>query len=95
MPGHGEPQKDRAYIQQLSGALKSIREQAGVSVQKGLDLEATTKAIDVSAFEPQFTGGDALRKMLFTAWWVNPIVRSAWLEARGEPIRQSGKPDNR
>jgi glyoxylase-like metal-dependent hydrolase (beta-lactamase superfamily II) len=95
VPGHGEPQKDRAYIQQLSGALQNVREQAAASVKKGLDLEATTKAIDVSAFEQQFTGGDALRKMLFTAWWVNPIVRSAWLEARGEPIRQSGKPDNR
>jgi glyoxylase-like metal-dependent hydrolase (beta-lactamase superfamily II) len=95
VPGHGEPQKDRAYIQQLSRTLASIREQVGAAVAKGLDLEATTKAIDTSAFEAQYTGGDPLRKMLFTAWWVNPIVRSAWLEARGEPIVQSGKSDNR
>jgi glyoxylase-like metal-dependent hydrolase (beta-lactamase superfamily II) len=95
VPGHGEPQRDRAYIQQLSRALTVVREQAGASVAKGLDLDATTKAIDTSVFESQFTGGDPLRKTLFTAWFVNPIVRSAWLEARGEPIVQSGKSDNR
>jgi glyoxylase-like metal-dependent hydrolase (beta-lactamase superfamily II) len=95
VPGHGEPQKDRAYLQQLTRTLTNIREQVAASVAKGLDLEATTKALDVSSFEPQFTGDDRVRKMLFTAWWLNPIVRSAWLEARGEPIVQSGKSDNR
>jgi glyoxylase-like metal-dependent hydrolase (beta-lactamase superfamily II) len=95
VPGHGEPQKDREYIQQLSRALTSVRSQVGAAVAKGLDLDATTKAIDTSAFEPQFTNGDPIRKMLFTAWFVNPIIRSAWLEARGEPIVQSGKSDNR
>jgi glyoxylase-like metal-dependent hydrolase (beta-lactamase superfamily II) len=95
VPGHGEPQRDKSYLEQLSRTLANIREQVDASVSKGLDLEATTKALDTSAFESYFTQGDATRKILFTAWWVNPIVRSAWLEARGEPITQSGKSDNR
>jgi cyclase len=95
VPGHGEPQRDQAYLQQLSRALANIREQVAAAVAKGLDLEATTKSIDAAALEPAFTSGDPVGKTLFTAWWLNPIVRSAWLEARGEPITQSGKSDNR
>ena len=31
---------------------------------------------------------DPKKKLLFNAWWKDPIVRSAWLEARCEPIVQ-------
>jgi glyoxylase-like metal-dependent hydrolase (beta-lactamase superfamily II) len=95
VPGHGEVQHDRSYIQQLIRTLTLIREQVAVSVAKGLDLEATTSALVTDSIEPAFTGDDATRAALFRAWWLKPIVRSAWLEARGEPIVQSGKRDNR
>jgi glyoxylase-like metal-dependent hydrolase (beta-lactamase superfamily II) len=95
VPGHGDVQRDQQYIRQLVRTLTLIREQVAVSVAKGMDLEATTRALDPSAFESAFTNGDAVRSKLFTAWWLKPIARSAWLEARGEPIVQSGKRDNR
>jgi glyoxylase-like metal-dependent hydrolase (beta-lactamase superfamily II) len=95
VPGHGEVQRDRAYIEQLTRTLQIVREQVGASVAKGMDLAATTKAFDASTFEPGYTAGEALRQKLLTAWFINPLIRSAWLEARGEPIVQNGKSDNR
>jgi Na+/H+ antiporter NhaD/arsenite permease-like protein len=35
-----------------------------------------------------FTLGEERRQVLWQAWWVSPIARSAWLEARGLPIVQ-------
>jgi glyoxylase-like metal-dependent hydrolase (beta-lactamase superfamily II) len=94
VPGHGEVLHDRAYLERLVSTLTVIREQVAASVAKGLDLEATRKALDTSSFAAAYTLDDPLRKQLFDAWWVRPITRSAWLEARGEPIVQSGTGSN-
>jgi glyoxylase-like metal-dependent hydrolase (beta-lactamase superfamily II) len=70
VPGHGDVQRSQDYVQQLIRTLTLIREQVAVSVARGLDLEATTRALDPSAFESAFTNGDAVRSKLFTAWWL-------------------------
>lgn len=88
VPGHGEVQKDRAQVRLIQELLREVRKQVGESVKKGLDLEATRKAVDLSAFEKRIAGDDKTLKVLFNAWWVSPIVRSAWLEANGKPIVQ-------
>ena len=88
VPGHGDVQRDGTYLELLQRTLASLREQAAAAVAKGLDLEATRKAIDTSSFERDFTGDDALKKRLFDAFWMTPIVRQAWLEASGKEIRQ-------
>lgn len=88
VPGHGEPQKDLAYLRRLQALLREVRAQVGASVAKGLDLEQAKKALDLSALEKAFTLGDERRKVLWQAWWVSPIARSAWLEAKGLPIVQ-------
>jgi hypothetical protein len=50
VPGHGEVQHDRVYIEQLTRTLSAIREQVAALVAKGLDLEATRKALDTTGF---------------------------------------------
>ncbi|HEX7060537.1 MAG TPA: hypothetical protein VF200_01130 [Woeseiaceae bacterium] len=45
-------------------------------------------SVDLSAFEQAFAGDDPERRLKFNACWKQPIARSAWLEARGEEIRQ-------
>jgi hypothetical protein len=70
-----------------------LRRQAADAVAKGLDLEATRKALDFSAFAPQFPKGD-MEERLFQAWWAQPIGRSLWLEASGKPIVQADSGDN-
>lgn len=88
MPGHGDVLRDRAYIGLLQEMLVSVREQATAAVAKGLDLEATRASIDLSEYQQGIAGDDPQRQFLFKAWWFDPITRSAWLEARGEPIVQ-------
>ena len=73
---------------QTQPELHTARLQARRAVGAGQDLAAFKQSLDLSAFEPRITGGDARRATLFKAWWKDPIARSAWLEARGEPIVQ-------
>lgn len=88
VPGHGDVQRDTRYIRRLQAMLAEVRRQAADAVAAGLDLETTQEKLDLSAFEAEFTGSDEDRKLKFDAWWRRPIARSAWLEARGEEIRQ-------
>jgi len=93
VPGHGEVQRDRSYLQLLRTMLAAMRAQAVDAVAKGLDLEATRKALDFSAFAPQFPQDD-MGKRLFEGWWTSPISRSLWLEASGKPIVQADAGEN-
>jgi cyclase len=94
MPGHGEVQKDRRHLRLVQELLREVRRQVAVAVEQGLDLEATRKAVDLSKFERRIAGDDAQTRALFNDWWKRPIVRSAWLEARNEPILQ-GNPEKK
>lgn len=88
VPGHGEVQEDRTHLRRVQGLLRAVRAQAAKAVAEGKDLEATRKAVDLSALAAELTGGDPMRERLFDAWWKQPITRSAWLEAKGLPIVQ-------
>ena len=88
VPGHGELQTNRDHIRLVQDMLREVRKQVAACVKQGMDLAATRKAVDLSAFEKRIAGDDKTRQLLFDAWWKQPIVRSAWLEARGEPIVQ-------
>jgi len=88
VPGHGDVQSGRDHIRLVQEMLREVRKQVAACVKQGMDLEATRKAVDLSAFEKKIAGDDKTKQMLFDAWWKQPIVRSAWLEARGEPIVQ-------
>ncbi len=88
VPGHGAVQKDATYIRRLQALLTEVRRQVGQSVADGLDLNATREALDLSEFVDEFAGDDEDARLKFDNWWRQPIARSAWLEARGEPILQ-------
>lgn len=88
VPGHGAVQHDVAYIRRLQALLTEVRRQVGESVAKGYDLETTREKLDLSSFVDEFAGDDADARLKFDNWWTQPIARSAWLEARGEPIKQ-------
>ncbi|HSD68919.1 MAG TPA: MBL fold metallo-hydrolase [Woeseiaceae bacterium] len=88
VPGHGAVQRDTAYVRRLQAMLAEVRRQVGISVSQGHDLEATRKELDLASFIDEFAGDDADARLKFDNWWQQPISRSAWLEASGEPIRQ-------
>jgi glyoxylase-like metal-dependent hydrolase (beta-lactamase superfamily II) len=88
VPGHGVLQQDDTYIRRLQALLAEVRRQVGESVAQGHDLETTREELDLDSFADEFAGSDEDARRKFDNWWKQPIARSAWLEARGEPIKQ-------
>lgn len=92
VPGHGAIQRDWTYLDMFVELLNSTLQQARDAVAKGLDLEATRKAVNLSAFRERFTRGDAAIGRAFDAFFITPAVERAWLEARGELDKGPPKP---
>lgn len=84
VPGHGALQRDHEYLDLVVSLLQYTLDGARAAVARGLDLQATRGAIDFTAFRQRFTGGDPARVRAFDAYFVQPAVQRAWLEARGE-----------
>lgn len=87
IPGHGEPQTDTAYIDNLIGSIEDIRAQVGPLAKAGLSLEDVGKKVDFSLYATVF-GTTERRKTLFKAYWTDPMTENAWKEAKGLPIVQ-------
>lgn len=87
IPGHGEPQADTAYIDQLIGSIADIRAQVGPLAKQGLSLEEVNKRVDFSRYRDLF-GKSERQKTLFKVYWTDPMTENAWKEAKGVPIKQ-------
>ncbi|MBL8985460.1 MAG: MBL fold metallo-hydrolase [Gemmatimonadetes bacterium] len=84
VPGHGAVQRDWAYLDLFVELLDATIRQTRDAVAKGLDLEATRKAVDLSALRTRFAGGNVAVGRAFDAFFLAPAVERGWLEARGE-----------
>lgn len=84
VPGHGAIQRDYAYLDQVVALLGSTLAQAKDAVAKGLDLEATRKAVNLDTLRVRFTNGARARENAFRAYFTTPAVQRAFLEAKGE-----------
>lgn len=70
VPGHGDIMfGDYQYIDLLIETLDSLADQAESLVAQGKTLEETQAAIDFSAIEERFTGGDPLLALFFNGWF--------------------------
>jgi len=87
IPGHGEPQTDRAYIDRLTATLTDLRAQITPLVREGLTLEQVRTRVNWDAQRSIF--GDSPRnRILFDAYWLTPMTINTWREARNEPFEQ-------
>jgi cyclase len=84
IPGHGPPQRDRAYLRRVQGLVQYTLAQAKQAVADGKDLEATRRAVSLDSLRREFAGDDALKIRAFNAFFIAPAVERAWREARGE-----------
>lgn len=91
LPGHGMPQRDRAQVDKITVALKDVRAQVAPLVAQGLTLEQVQARVDLSTDATALVGGDPWLRKWFKSFWADPIVASAYREAKGEPIVQSLK----
>lgn len=83
IPGHGDLQRDRTYVDLLVETLELVAAQMAEFVDEGLDEEAAVERLDFSAVEERFTGGDAALAGRFRAWFKVPIARAAYRVASG------------
>jgi glyoxylase-like metal-dependent hydrolase (beta-lactamase superfamily II) len=84
IPGHGDVQTKRDYLELLSATLASVSSQMAHFVAQGMDQAAAKAALDLSSFEVQFTGGDIFLAARFDEWFTDPIGTAAWLIAMGK-----------
>lgn len=89
VPGHGEPQRDSAYLNQMIALIEDVRAQVGLLARQGLSLDAVRAKIDLAAHAKLFAGDDPWLNRWFQDYWVSPITQAAYKEAKGEPVVQS------
>lgn len=82
IPGHGEVQQGKAYLQKVMRLLQSVQEQVRASVAAGLDLESTRKKVDLSKFIGEFTRHDAVLLYRFQGWFIDPNVGETFKEIK-------------
>jgi glyoxylase-like metal-dependent hydrolase (beta-lactamase superfamily II) len=85
VPGHGPVMHDAQYVKQERDLFASINRQVGSAVAHGDTLEATRKAVDLSAFRQQFAGASKVRQFAFGMYVTGPAVESAYRDATAMP----------
>jgi glyoxylase-like metal-dependent hydrolase (beta-lactamase superfamily II) len=91
VPGHGEVQRDAAYLDTLARVLGDLRSQVAPLVKEGLDLEQVRKRLDLTALRRAFVRDeDGWGRFLLAAVFTGDIVKNAYQEAKGLPIVQGG-----
>ena len=89
VPGHGAPQTDRVQIDRIAAVLKDARAQVAPLAAQGLPLAEVQAKVDLSVHAKALCGPDAWCRRWFKAFFVDPVIVSAFKEAKGEPILQN------
>lgn len=89
VPGHGPVMADASYLDKLINLFRDLTTQTEAAVAAGADsVDAVREAVDFSAHDAAIAGDDPLFRHLFNIWFKNPILDSAYKEAKGLPIPQ-------
>lgn len=86
IPGHGDLQNDSSYVDLLIEAAESIADQRDALLAEGKTPEETEAALDFSALEERFTGGDEFLSNRFEVWFSGPFGKAALKALTGEPM---------
>lgn len=86
IPGHGAPQRDRAYLDRLQTSLRRVQERVAPLAAQGLPVEEVQRRIDYADEIAAFGGADPWTARWLRNYWLNPITVSAWRQATGAPI---------
>ncbi|UCF39669.1 MAG: hypothetical protein JSW43_07930, partial [Gemmatimonadota bacterium] len=85
VPGHGSVQRDAGYLERvralLAGTVAVVRD----AHDAGVGYDDLAEAVDLSAYEEEFTEGDPLRTYAWRSFYVTPGLPSAWASL-GYPV---------
>jgi len=87
VPGHGEVQTGKAYLQRLMSMLGAVLTRVKAGVDAGLDLEGVRKRVDLSGFERQFAGDDLIYRYYFHEYFSEPLVERTFKELKARSGR--------
>jgi glyoxylase-like metal-dependent hydrolase (beta-lactamase superfamily II) len=80
IPGHGDVQQGKALIGRTVALVESVRTQVRAARAAGLDLEATKKKVDLSAFERELLGDDPVGRYFFRQNFADAAIAAAFKE---------------
>lgn len=89
VPGHGKILRDKEYLTLETRLIESLVAQVRAAAGRGLSLEDTRKALDLTEFRRKMAGDDKQRNADFDNYFVVPASARAWKEARGEKLGPS------
>lgn len=87
VPGHGDVQTGKAYVQRLMSMLRAVQTQVKAGAEAGLDLEGVRKRVDLSEFERQFAGDDPVLRYFFREYFSDPNVERTYKELKARAGR--------
>lgn len=85
VPGHGPVLRSPEYPRALRALFAGIDHQVEAALARGDSLEATRKAVDLTAFRKQFAGDSKVRQFAFGMYVTGPAVESAYRDRKGQP----------
>jgi len=88
IPGHGEVQKDRAYLTKTKTSIARVIDEVTPLARQGVALADIYKKTDFTQMMESFTGSDGWRKQEFNSFFLRSIVKNVYFEATGQPIIQ-------
>ncbi|HWA35626.1 MAG TPA: MBL fold metallo-hydrolase [Cyclobacteriaceae bacterium] len=78
IPGHGEIQHGKTYIQKTISLHESIQKQIKSAVNAGKSEVELPNSVDISALEKEFTNGDAILRYYFNSYFKEPNFRQVY-----------------
>jgi cyclase len=91
VPGHGNVQRDYAYVGMVRELIAFTLERARDAVERGITVADFQKQIDFAPFAARFAGEDPVRRDAFSNFYAQAAVPRAYEEAKNEAGRSSGK----
>lgn len=85
VPGHGPVMRDWAHARMVTVLLESVGAQVKSAAAKGLSLEDTRKAVDVSELRARMIGADPILARNFDQFFLAPAVDAAYRHVQ-EPL---------
>jgi cyclase len=82
IPGHGEVQRGKSYLQSVITLLESVQNQVRNGIAQGKDLDAVRKQVDLTSIERQFGGDDPVNRYYFHEYFVLPNVERTFNQLR-------------
>ena len=78
VPGHGDVQHGKTYLQSVIALVASVQEQVAAGIAEGLDLAGVEARVDLSRFERQMAGDDPVKRYFFRDYFAEPAIREAF-----------------